>query len=235
MRRLLFSPILMLPLAMSACHSTPQVNQPKQTQSHIFGDPNTTLYAPTRTYHVENYKVATRIDMEKGQIEGDETVTLRSLLPALRDFYLNSSQLTIDSVSLLSNASASTPLQFHSDPSKLWITLDRNYSPDTSLKVRIKYHGNPEGRPFPDAGLSFIRPDSSLPSRPLEVWSYGWPENNHYWFPCWDYPNDKSTSEIILTVPEPLSVVSNGELVKEIHSKGEATYDWGGRSDYSSS
>ncbi len=198
---------------------------PAQSPRRVFGDPSTPQYAPNRTYHVENYKVAARINMEKGEIAGDETVTLHPLVPSLKQLYLNSAQLTIDAVSL-QTSKGSTPLTFHSDESKLWITLDQPYTPEATLNLRITYHGNPQGRPFPDAGLSFIRPDASNPKRPLEVWSYGWPENNHFWFPCWDYPNDKATSETIITVPEPLSVVSNGELVKETHSKGEATFDW---------
>jgi aminopeptidase N len=191
-------------------------------QSKVFGDPNVAQYAPSRSYHVQNYKITARIDMDKGEIFGDEVVTLQPLQAGLKTFYLDSSQLQIDSVTV----EKGTALTFKLEDPKLWITLDRGYSPSETVNVRIVYHGNPQGRPFPDAGLSFIRPDASMPNRPLEVWSYGWPQNNHFWFPCWDYPNDKSTSETIITVPEPLSVVSNGELVKTTRSHGLATFDW---------
>ena len=191
-------------------------------QSKDFGDPNVAQYAPSRSYHVQNYKITARIDMDKGEIFGDEVVTLQPLQAGLKTFYLDSSQLQIDSVTL----GKGTALTFKLEDPKLWITLDHGYSPAETVNVHIVYHGNPQGRPFPDAGLSFIRPDASMPNRPLEVWSYGWPQNNHFWFPCWDYPNDKSTSETIITVPEPLSVVSNGELVKATHSNGMATFDW---------
>ena len=190
----------------------------------VFGDPNVVQYAPSRSYHVENYKITARIDMVKGEIFGDEVVTLRPLRAGMKALYLDSSQLQIDSVTL--GTVKGKVLHFQREDPKLWITLDRGYSPAETLDLHIVYHGNPQGRPFPDAGLSFIRPDASAPNRPLEVWSYGWPQNNHFWFPCWDYPNDKSTSETIITVPEPLSVVSNGALVKETHSHGLATFDW---------
>ncbi len=193
---------------------------------HVFGDPDTPQYAPSRTYHVENYRVAARIDMAKGEIFGNVAIIMHPLQPSLSSFYLDSSQLVIETVTLESEDGDTKPLQFRLDDPKLWITLDRSYSPADTLKIRVTYHGNPQGRPFPDAGLSFIRPDDSSPTRLLEVWSYGWPQNNHFWFPCWDYPNDKSTSETIITVPEPLSVVSNGELVNETHKDGQATYDW---------
>jgi aminopeptidase N len=198
--------------------------QTKVATPRVFGDPNIVQYAPSRTYHVQNYKITARIDMAKGEIFGDEVITLQPLRGGLKTFYLDSSQLQIDSVTL--EAAKKTALLFRMEDPKLWITLDREYSPAETLNVRIAYHGNPEGRPFPDAGLSFIRPDASAPDRPIEVWSYGWPQNNHYWFPCWDYPNDKSSSETIITVPEPLSVVSNGQLVRTTHSNGLATFDW---------
>jgi aminopeptidase N len=200
-----------------------QANPPVR---HVFGNPDVQQYAPSRTYHVENYRVAARIDMAKGEIFGNVAIVMHPLQPGLGSFYLDSSQLVIETVTLESENGDMKPLQFRLDDPKLWITLDRSYSPADTLKIRITYHGNPQGRPFPDAGLSFIRPDESSPNRPLEVWSYGWPQNNHFWFPCWDYPNDKSTSETIITVPEPLSVVSNGELVNETHKDGQATYYW---------
>jgi aminopeptidase N len=211
-------------LLWTGCCASSLAQQPKAQSQHVFGDPKVSQYAPTRDYHVQNYKIAVRIDMAKGQVFGDEVITLQPLRADLRTFYLDSSQLRIDSVTL-ENASGKV-LSFKTDDSKLWVTLDRGYSLADSLQVGIVYHGSPEARPFPDSGLSFIRPDTSMPNRPLEVWSYGWPQNNHYWFPCWDYPNDKSTSETIITVPEPLSVVSNGELLKETHSHGQATFDW---------
>jgi aminopeptidase N len=211
-------------LSWAACCAESLAQQSKAQSPHVFGDPKVSQYAPTRAYHVQNYKVAVRIDMAKGQVFGDEVITLQPLRADFKTFYLDSSQLQIERVTL-ENANAKV-LGFKTDDSRLWVTLDRGYSLADSLQVRIVYHGSPEARPFPDSGLSFIRPDASMPNRPLEVWSYGWPQNNHFWFPCWDYPNDKSTSETIITVPEPLSVVSNGELVKETHSHGQATFDW---------
>jgi aminopeptidase N len=60
--------------------------------------------------------------------------------------------------------------------------------------VRIVYHG------FPRAGLFFVSPTAIYPHWPQEVYSQGETEFNHYWFPCWDYPNDMATSETVTTV-----------------------------------
>ena len=65
----------------------------------------------------------------------------------------------------------------------------------------------------PRRGLYFIGPDAGYPDKPLEAWTQGEDEDSRYWFPCYDYPNDRVTSEVIATVPETFTAVSNGELI----------------------
>jgi len=189
-------------------------------EAHVFGNPEIWRWAPNRTYHVENYKLSLRFDQSKGEIFGDEVVTLRPFDRHFRKFYLDSAELTIQVVTLDRAQEKPVALAFGTEGSRLWITLDRDYDPTTGLKVRIVYHG------FPRTGLFFVNPTESSPDRPREVFSQGEPELNHYWFPCWDYPNDMATSETVTTVPEGQSVVSNGKLVKITHSAGQVTYDW---------
>ena len=59
------------------------------------------------------------------------------------------------------------------------------------------------------------------------VWSQGEAEDNHFWFPCYDYPNDMSTSEMVVTVNDRFTAISNGRLVaiegEDFHIDGEPT------------
>ncbi len=191
-----------------------------QDDSHVFGNPDVWHWPPSRTYHVETYKLVLHFDQAKGEVFGDETITLRPLAAEFRKFYLDSSELTIESVTLDQPHSRRVKLEYSSQDPHLWITLNRDYSPRTALKVRIVFHG------FPRTGLFFVNPTPSYPSWPREVYSQGEPELNHYWFPCWDYPNDMATSETVTTVPEGQTVVSNGKLVSVTRSGGQVTYDW---------
>ena len=200
--------------------SVPSFANATGPDARVFGDPNVWQWAPSRTYHVKNYKLALHFDESKGEIFGDELVTLKPFEPHFRKFYLNSSELKIDSVTLKSPEGAPVSLAFAAQDPRLWITLDREYSPKDTLDVHIIYHG------FPRTGLFFVNPDSNYPDRPREIWTQGEAEFNHYWFPCWDYPNDMATSETVTTVPEGQTVVSNGRLVKVAHSGGQVTYDW---------
>ncbi|TLN04473.1 M1 family metallopeptidase, partial [bacterium] len=77
----------------------------------------------------------------------------------------------------------------------------------------------------PRQGLKFV---DETPENPRLVWSDSWPDNVHHWFPCFDYPNDKATSEIMATVKAGLKVASNGRLVgvAEDKASGTTTYHW---------
>ncbi|MGA8235564.1 MAG: M1 family aminopeptidase, partial [Candidatus Sulfotelmatobacter sp.] len=191
-----------------------------QEIGHRFGNPDVLQWAPSRTYHVENYKLKLRFDQLKGEVFGDETVKLRPIQSHFHKFYLNSSELTIDSVTIERPRGMPVKLTYTSQDPRLWIVLDHDYGPTSTLNVRIVYHG------FPRTGLFFVNPTQSYPNWPHEVFSQGEAELNHFWFPCWDYPNDMATSETVTTVPDGQIVVSNGKLVKVTRAAGQVTYDW---------
>jgi aminopeptidase N len=183
-------------------------------------DPGRMHWTPSRTYHVENYKLRLRFSQSRSEVFGDELVTMRPFESGFDSFCINSTELTIDSVTLVVAANAPEALAHTTDDHCLWIRLDHPYGPSDSLNVRIVYHGHPR------IGLFFVSPGSNDPNAPREIYTQGEPEFNHYWFPCWDHPNDMSTSETITTVPDGQVVVSNGKLVSVKRAAGQVTYDW---------
>jgi aminopeptidase N len=185
-----------------------------------FGNPTVWHWPPSRSYHVLNYRLALHFDAPRREVFGNEVVTLRPFAAGFHRFYLNSAGLSIDSVWLQRAGGAETALQHTEEAGRLWITLDRGYDPHTIMRVRIVYHGTPR------TGLFFVNPAKADPDALPEVYSQGEPELNHYWFPCWDYPNDMSTSEIIVTVPSGQRVVSNGRLARITRGIRTSTYDW---------
>ena len=203
-------------LTLAALLAMPMVS----ADNHVFGDPAVTHWAPSRSYHVENYLLRLHFDQDKGEVFGDEVVTLKPFAAGFRKFCLDSTDLSIDSVSLLPARGSAVALASESEDPKVWITLDRDYGPQDELKIRIVYHGTPR------FGLFFDNPTPAYPDTPREIWTQGESEFNHHWFPCWDYPNDMATSETVVTVPEGQVVLSNGKLVKVSSSGGQVTYDW---------
>lgn len=210
------------------------------TPDHRFGRPHRWQWPPSPAYHVLNYKLRLRFHPRRGEVLGQETITLVPFHNHFQSFYLNSVGLTIDRVSLTAEGEASRApsadapaitqplrklpssqtLKFRLAPRRLNIELPRAYLAGSRLRLRIVYHG------FPQAGLTFINPSRYYPHRPAEVWSQGESIFNRDWFPCWDYPNDKATSETITTVPSGQVVVSNGHLAGIQKHAGEVTYDW---------
>lgn len=80
----------------------------------------------------------------------------------------------------------------------------------------------------PRLGLYFIESDEAYPNKPVQVWSQCQDEDARYWFPCLDAPNEKATTEIAITVPQPYFAFSNGELIEQTtdDSDGTNTYHW---------
>ena len=87
------------------------------------------------------------------------------------------------------------------------------------MDVVVRYHAQPH------RGLNFVFPDQDHADRPKQIWANGDTAggNNRYWFPGYDFPNDKATTEMIVTVPSGWETVSNGKLVSAAENKGAGT------------
>ena len=88
----------------------------------------------------------------------------------------------------------------------------------------------------PEKGLYFISPSAIFPNKPYQVWSQGEGEDNRYWFPCYDYPNDMATSEMYVTVeskyPNPFELCTVKD--KKENTNGTTTWHWVSKRPYSS-
>nr|MBA2338758.1 hypothetical protein [Pyrinomonadaceae bacterium] len=185
---------------------------------------------PARNYDTRHIKLDLSFDWEREQARGEATLTFAPLVKGMRMVEFDAGNMTFASVKLLSGA----PLQFTSDPvkEKLRITLDRVYQPKEEITVVISYRTNGTvktpgiGGAF-GRGLAFIKPTAQDPARPRQIWSQGESEYNHYWFPCFDHPNDFATTEMIATVEKPFTVISNGKLVeRRDNANNTETFHW---------
>jgi aminopeptidase N len=185
-------------------------------------------YIPSHDFHTQNITLNLHFDFDHSQAIGTATLTLTPLVNDLKRVELDAGNLTINSIKFASGA----PLKFENDTKKekLDIGLDRAYQPSDVLTVVIDYHTNAAspGSLFGGTrGLTFIKPTTDDPVAPKQIWSQGESEDNHFWFPCYDHPNDFTTTEIIATVEKPFSVISNGKLISVKENGGNTrTYDW---------
>jgi aminopeptidase N len=171
----------------------------------------------SHNYHVQHYKIELAIDMPGKSIAGQTTITLTPFKTDLREIDLDAGDMTISSVKLAAGGS----LKFrYENQEKLYVELDHPYPAGQELAIVIAYSATPK------KGLTFIAPEPSDAARPYQAWSQGEAETNHYWFPCYDYPNDKATTETIVTASDKFMVVSNGDLAGVTADPTKKTKTW---------
>ena len=159
-----------------------------------------------RYIDVKHIKADLTLDTKKQAVSGTVTHTLSPLHPYLDRLELDcGSKLKVTKVTAGPKAA---PCTFAAKGDTLTVTLDKAYGPGETFDLAIEYAGSPEH------GLHFVMPDPAYPEKPMAIWTQGEAEDTHHWLPCYDYPNDRATSEMIVTVEKPLFVLSNGALVE---------------------
>jgi aminopeptidase N len=175
-------------------------------------------YMPSRQYDLQHLRLDLAFDWDARSVAGTATNFLSPLLPGLDNLVFHAAGLEIQRV-LVDGAQR----PFTADPraETLTVPLGRAYGPEDRLEVAIEYSAHPK------AGLYFVGPDQAYPNKPRQIYSQGETELNRFWFPSWDYPNDRTTSEVIATVKRPLEVVSNGKLLAVTDQPdGRRTFHW---------
>jgi aminopeptidase N len=173
-------------------------------------------YAPSRDYHLENVRAALRFDIDQRKVIGDVTHTLSTVHEGLTHLDFDCAELTVSSARVNGK---DAPFDLHDD--KLHVQLAQPAKAGEKYEVELKYEGKPT------AGLFFILPDKDDPGRAKEIWTQGEAEDTHHYIPIYDYPNDRTTSEMILTVPADWLTVSNGKLLSVQDSPdGQKTWTW---------
>jgi aminopeptidase N len=147
---------------------------------------------------------------------GDVTHSLSILRDNISKVAFDSVGLTIQRVTV-----NKSPAKFETTSSKLIVPLPTTSHTGEKFEIEIRYEGKPT------KGLYFILPDKDYPDRPKQIWSQGESEDTRYYLPTYDYPNDRLTTETILTVPASWLTVGNGKLVNVSEgSNSMKTWTW---------
>ena len=173
--------------------------------------------APARSFDVHHLRLDLTVDLEARRVAGEATLTLSPLGVAFDQLVLHAVALDVKAVEV----AGAGPARFAIEPDMLRIWLERAHAPKDTLIVRIRYSATE-----PKQGLYFVASDEAY-KRPLQLWSQGETEENRHWFPAWDYPNDRATSEMVVTVPAGFTAVSNGALESQRDNPdGTVTFHW---------
>ncbi len=106
------------------------------------------------------------------------------------------------------------PTMFSTDGKMVTVQMPGGTRPGQTVKVHIFYDGKP------GAGMYLVPASRAYPAHTNVIYTQGEMEDNRYWLPTWDYPDDKATSEGFVEIGNGETVISNGKLV-EIQQKGD--------------
>jgi aminopeptidase N len=188
---------------------------------------------PAMINDLVNTRLEVSFSFEKSWMYGKEWLTLHPHFYPTDSLRLDAKGMTINEVAMI-NAGKKTPLRYTYDSLNLRITLDRSYKGGENYTLYIDYISRPNERKSKgsaaissDKGLYFINPMGKTPNKPTQIWTQGETESNSCWVPTIDKPNQKTTSEISITVPDKYKTLSNGLLVKQKKNKdGSRTDIW---------
>jgi len=177
-------------------------------------------YARSHDYDLVHQRIEIRnFDWDSTSLDGRVTTTLVALRPGLDSVILDAGKRLV--VSRVVDARGAT-LRSSAHGDTLVVYPARPVAFRDTLRFSIDYHARIDnGR-----GLTFIEPEGRE-HRPQQIWSQGEDHDNHFWFPTYDFPNDKMTWELAATVPRQYTVVSNGRLVGDRRNPdGTHTVTW---------
>jgi aminopeptidase N len=178
-------------------------------------------------------KLDAKFDYENSYLNGKAWITLKPHFYPTDSLLLDAKGMDIKSVAVSKNGKNNT-LRYNYDGKFLNIKLDRTYRNNEQYTIFIDYTAKPDefesqgSAAISDAkGLYFINPKGEEPGKPTQIWTQGETEATSVWVPTIDKPNQKTTQEILITVPAKYVTLSNGLLVKQTkNADGTRTDHW---------
>ena len=172
-------------------------------------------YNPDRPGQVNHIFLNLILDIPNQSFQGTCTTTITPVRPGIEQLTMDAVDLNIESV-LVDGVSQ----EFDYDGEQIQINLQQPATTE-AIKVEIAYSVD-----HPQRGLYFIQPTENYPNKPTQVWTQGEDEDSRFWFPCFDYPGQLTTSEIRVKVPTGFNAISNGELVNTENVNDGIIYHW---------
>ncbi|MGK7923839.1 MAG: M1 family aminopeptidase [Spirulina sp.] len=170
-------------------------------------------YNPDRPGRVEHIFLDLALDISQKCVKGICTITLKPIHGGIRFLTLDAIDLNVESVKI-----GEIVQPFDYDGERLNVELIEPTT-EEALQIAIAYRLE-----NPQRGLYFVIPEES--DREPQVWTQGEDEDSRFWFPCFDYPGQLASSEIRVRVPQPLTAISNGELIAKENVGEETIYHW---------
>lgn len=175
----------------------------------------TRTYARDREIDVKHLRLDLTPDFEKRTLAGIATLTFSPIANPLRTLKLDAVGLNILALE------SSVPVETW-DVGKEAITISfaAAIAAGSEAWVKVTYRAEPK------MGWYYRTEAMGYPKGDDHFWTQGEPEEHRNWFPGYDFPNERFTSEVICRVPKGMTVVSNGRLLEERQEGNLSLFHW---------
>ncbi len=173
-------------------------------------------FTPDTPLVPKHLQLSLHFDWEEERVWGSTTYDLCVKGADVRDVVLDAVDLEISEARI-----GNDPVEFENTGENVRLFAKKPFKPGSTVKVNLLHSVT-----RPVAGIYFTKPDSEYPDRFQTVWTQGQDEDSRYYFPCFDKPNFKQTTEVILHLPPKLFGLSNGRLLREKHTDTESLYHY---------
>jgi len=169
-------------------------------------------------YDVQAYHLILDLDPAQETFKANLVINAAVTLEKLGRLSLDSIGLDLYRVFV-----ADQVVNFYQYQKKVYIDLPRPFALGEELVIRVDYEGKflPYLSPYmPDYGLGIYKP------APNQLLAFSEPDGARAWFPCNDHPLDKAEFRLQASVPQGLTVVSNGNLLEAVTTAEKSTFTW---------
>lgn len=177
-------------------------------------------YAPDRQVDVQHIKLDVTPDFAHESVAGTATLKFAPIAKPLQSLRLDGINLRVKDV-----RSSHKVRDWSAGSEDVTIVFDEPIPVDEEAFVEIDYSAEPI------EGLYFRTEAMGLKPGDVHCWTQGETHEARHWIPCFDYPNERATTEVICHVPADMTVVSNGKLVDETTSDDGKTKTFHWRQD----
>lgn len=183
------------------------------------GEPH---FAADRPLDMQHIRLDLTVDLQHQQVDAIATLTMKPLR-AVSTLRLDAVDFETHSVTLGVDGQAAAPVTFADNGQAIEVELGQTLGPGREITLTVSYTVHD-----PIAGLHFVTPTAEEPNAPYQLWSQGEASDNRYWIPCFDHPNERQTSELVVTVDSAYRVLSNGRLLSKepAPTAGQTVYHW---------
>lgn len=173
-------------------------------------------YPPERFFDIISLRLEIIPNFQTHTIEGDATYFIKLLSEEMNEICFDSVELQVTNLTVNGNKA-----DFILQDDQIRIIIPQSIS-TKELTINIQYAAKPR------EGLYFRTSQMGYPPTDTHLFTQGEAISSRYWFPCYDAPDERLSSELICWVPEGMIAFSNGKLIDKGNDpiRGLSFFHW---------